>query len=126
SRLTPRAWRSASAERVRSPGDSVAADRSTWSWALREAVTNVVRHSGARRCAVTLDETDDELCLTVTDDGRGANGPHGNGLTGLAERLQLADGRLETGPGERGGFTLRAQVPLSRGAPMELPSQAAP
>ncbi|MEU1946457.1 histidine kinase, partial [Streptomyces sp. NPDC020125] len=31
-------------------------------WALREAVTNVVRHSGARRCAVTLDETDDEQC----------------------------------------------------------------
>ncbi|MFD8091741.1 sensor histidine kinase [Streptomyces malaysiensis] len=95
-------------------------------WALREAVTNVVRHSGARRCAVTLDETGGELCLTVADDGRGATGPHGNGLTGLAERLQLADGRLETGPGERGGFTLRALVPLSRGARAELPSQAAP
>ncbi len=95
-------------------------------WALREAVTNVVRHSGARRCAVTLDETDDELCLTVTDDGRGATGPHGNGLTGLAERLQLADGRLETGPGERGGFTLRALVPLSRGVRVEEPSPAAP
>ncbi|BBJ41184.1 two-component sensor histidine kinase [Streptomyces antimycoticus] len=95
-------------------------------WALREAVTNVVRHSGARRCAVTLDEMDDELCLTVTDDGRGATGPHGNGLTGLAERLQLADGRLETGPGERGGFVLRALVPLSRGVRVETPSSAAP
>ncbi|MBI0297049.1 sensor histidine kinase [Streptomyces sp. PRKS01-29] len=95
-------------------------------WALREAVTNVVRHSGARRCAVTLEETGDELCLTVTDDGRGATAPHGNGLTGLVERLQLADGRLETGPGERGGFTLRALVPLSRGARVELPSRAAP
>ncbi|MFC9221184.1 sensor histidine kinase [Streptomyces hygroscopicus] len=95
-------------------------------WALREAVTNVVRHSGARRCAVTLDETGDELCLTVSDDGRGPTGPHGNGLTGLAERLQLADGRLETGPGERGGFTLRAVVPLSRGARVELPSPTAP
>ncbi|MGP3943045.1 sensor histidine kinase [Streptomyces sp. 6N106] len=95
-------------------------------WALREAVTNVVRHSGARRCAVTLDETGDELCLTVTDDGRGGTGPHGNGLTGLAERLQLADGRLETGPGERGGFTLRALVPLSRGVRVEAPSPAAP
>ncbi|MEV8474597.1 sensor histidine kinase [Streptomyces sp. NPDC051173] len=83
-------------------------------WALREAVTNVVRHSGARRCEISLAEADDELCLTVTDDGRGPGGSHGNGLTGLTERLALADGRLETGPGPKGGFCLRACVPLSR------------
>ncbi|WP_055548090.1 sensor histidine kinase [Streptomyces sp. NBRC 110028] len=93
-------------------------------WALREAVTNVVRHSGARRCAVTLGEVGDDLCLTVTDDGRGAAGPHGNGLTGLAERLQLADGRLETGQGAHGGFTLRALAPLSRSA--DLPAGPPP
>lgn len=89
-------------------------------WALREAVTNVVRHSGARRCAVTLTEVGDDLCLTVTDDGRGTTGPHGNGLTGLAERLQLADGRLETGPGAHGGFTLRALAPLSRSGDLSV------
>ncbi|MEU7132172.1 sensor histidine kinase [Streptomyces sp. NPDC046261] len=83
-------------------------------WALREAVTNVVRHSGARRCEVTLTESGDELCLTVTDNGRGPGGSPGNGLTGLAERLALADGRLETGQAPRGGFLLRAHVPLSR------------
>ncbi|WP_211305169.1 sensor histidine kinase [Streptomyces albireticuli] len=83
-------------------------------WALREAVTNVVRHSGARRCEVSLSERGDELCLTVTDDGQGPARPHGNGLTGLTERLALADGRLETGPGPRGGFRLRAYVPLAR------------
>ncbi|MFI9305499.1 sensor histidine kinase [Streptomyces triculaminicus] len=83
-------------------------------WALREAVTNVVRHSGARRCEIAVEETGDELCLTVTDDGRGPGGAHGNGLTGLTERLALADGRLETGPGPRAGFRLRAYVPLSR------------
>ncbi|MEV0262715.1 sensor histidine kinase [Streptomyces sp. NPDC050617] len=83
-------------------------------WALREAVTNVVRHSGARTCTVTLEERGDELRLTVADDGRGPEGEYGNGLTGLSERLQLADGRLETGAGERGGFVLRASVPLSR------------
>lgn len=91
-------------------------------WALREAVTNVVRHSGARRCAVALTEVGDDLCLTVTDDGRGTTGPHGNGLTGLAERLQLADGRLETGPGDHGGFTLRALAPLSRGVNLPEPT----
>ncbi|MFI9236442.1 sensor histidine kinase [Streptomyces sp. NPDC053079] len=83
-------------------------------WALREAVTNVVRHSGARRCEVTLTESGDELCLTVTDNGRGPGGSPGNGLTGLTERLALADGRLETGQAPRGGFRLRAYVPLSR------------
>ncbi|MEU4208787.1 sensor histidine kinase [Streptomyces sp. NPDC026206] len=83
-------------------------------WALREAVTNVVRHSGARRCEVTLAESGHEMCLTVTDTGSGPGGSPGNGLTGLAERLALADGRLETGAGPRGGFRLRAYVPLSR------------
>ena len=88
-------------------------------WALREAVTNVVRHSGAGHCTVRLSEHMEpdgsrSLCLEVADDGGGAKkaGP-GNGLTGLAERLQLADGRLEAGPGEHGrGFTVRASVPL--------------
>ncbi|MGW8377669.1 sensor histidine kinase [Streptomyces sp. ODS28] len=82
-------------------------------WALREAVTNVVRHSGATRCTVTLaGQADGTVCLTVTDNGRGPDGTAGgNGLTGLAERLALADGALETGAGVRGGFTLRATVP---------------
>ncbi|WP_443058005.1 sensor histidine kinase [Streptomyces sp. KLMMK] len=92
-------------------------------WALREAVTNVVRHSAAQRCEITLAEEGDELCLTVGDDGRGPRGgPPGNGLTGLSERLQLADGRLETGPGPRGGFRLRAFVPLSRSLAPERPT----
>ncbi|WP_042406385.1 sensor histidine kinase [Streptacidiphilus carbonis] len=90
-------------------------------WALREAVTNVVRHSGAQHCTVRLSEYPEpdgsrSLRLEVADDGAGARkGGHrrGNGLTGLAERLALADGRLEAGPGERGrGFTVRAWVPL--------------
>lgn len=86
---------------------------SALAWALREACTNVVRHSGATRCTVALTEqADDTLCLSVTDNGCGADAPDGNGLTGLAERLALADGTLETGPGVRGGFQLRAVVPL--------------
>lgn len=100
-------------------------------WALREAVTNVVRHSGARRCELLLDEeweADERryLCLTVLDDGAGPpRAQHdGNGLSGLRERLALAEGRLETGPAPRGrGFALRAYVPLGV-APMG--SAAAP
>ncbi|WP_249375461.1 sensor histidine kinase [Streptomyces sp. I05A-00742] len=85
-------------------------------WALREAVTNVIRHSGARRCEVTLTESGDHLRLTVTDDGEGPHHPHGNGLTGLSERLALTDGHLETGRGPNGGVRLRAYVPLVRPA----------
>ncbi|MGI5349032.1 sensor histidine kinase [Streptomyces sp. CA-250714] len=84
-------------------------------WALREAVTNVVRHSGATRCTVTLQTPDDSagmLRLTVTDDGKGPSGAgEGNGLSGLRERLALADGTLSTTAGVNGGFTLSATVP---------------
>ncbi|MEU7108950.1 sensor histidine kinase [Streptomyces sp. NPDC046215] len=89
-------------------------EESALAWALREGVTNVVRHSGARRCRVTVEEPGAELRLTVADDGGGPARPYGNGLTGLAERLALVGGRLETGPGPKGGFHLRAYVPLSR------------
>ncbi|MFC1417431.1 histidine kinase [Streptacidiphilus cavernicola] len=91
-------------------------------WALREAVTNVVRHSGAENCTVRLAEYPEpdgsrSLRLEVADDGvggrRGSHVRPGNGLTGLAERLTLADGSLEAGPGPRGrGFSVRAAVPL--------------
>ncbi|WP_051795909.1 sensor histidine kinase [Streptomyces sp. NRRL S-87] len=89
---------------------------SALAWALREAVTNVVRHSGARRCTVelvarqTLDGP--EVELSVRDDGAGG-GPvqPGNGLHGLTERLAAVGGRLSAAPAT-GGFTLAARVPL--------------
>ncbi|WP_244943489.1 sensor histidine kinase [Streptomyces inhibens] len=101
-------------------------------WALREAVTNLVRHSGARRCELLLTEeweADERrcLCLSVLDDGTGPPRAQqdGNGLSGLRERLALTDGRLETGPAPRGhGFALRAYVPL--GAPTLSGAEAAP
>ncbi|MFG1809306.1 sensor histidine kinase [Streptomyces sp. NPDC049040] len=85
-------------------------------WALREAVTNVVRHSGAAQCvcAVTVDRESGLAVLTVSDDGSGPSGaPRGNGLTGLAERLALAGGTLTTARAGDGGFTLTAAVPLT-------------
>ncbi|MER6033585.1 histidine kinase [Streptomyces sp. NPDC001835] len=86
-------------------------------WALREAVTNVVRHSGARRCVVQLlhRQTLDGpmLELSVEDDGSGGSGgDRGNGLTGLTERLEKAGGMLEAGRA-RQGFRLVARVPLT-------------
>jgi two-component system, NarL family, sensor histidine kinase DesK len=98
------------------PTTDVPADaEGTLAWALREAVTNVVRHSGATRCEVALAHTvDGMLRLTVTDNGRGRSpgaGP-GNGLTGLEERLALAGGGLDTSSTVGAGFILRAHVPV--------------
>jgi two-component system sensor histidine kinase DesK len=89
---------------------------SALAWSLREAVTNVVRHSGARRCTVTL-QTLQTLAgpvaeLTVTDDGGGGAAPPGNGLTGLTERLEAVGGSLLAGPAGRTGFRLVARVPV--------------
>lgn len=95
-------------------------------WVLREAVTNVVRHSGARHCLVTLGVRQSLsgplLELRVEDDGQGgAGGPYGNGLTGMTERLDQVGGRLDTGSARTGrtahrGFVLTARVPLGSSA----------
>jgi two-component system sensor histidine kinase DesK len=93
-------------------------------WVVREAVTNVVRHSGATRCEITLDGVLDRVRLTVADDGPGdggtaATGPGhrpigigGTGLKGLTERLATAGGSLRAGPSPRGGFTVTAELPV--------------
>ncbi|MEU3978593.1 sensor histidine kinase [Streptomyces sp. NPDC026672] len=93
---------------------------SALAWALREAVTNVVRHSGAARCTVELlhRQTLDGpvLELSVEDDGSGDSGKGpGNGLTGLTERLEKVGGTLDAGR-VRHGFRLVARVPAAPSA----------
>jgi two-component system, NarL family, sensor histidine kinase DesK len=97
-------------------------------WCLREATTNVIRHSGARNCRVRLSERDGELSLEVTDDGHGLEGlaarpgtgpgaTPGSGLRGMSERLTALGGRLSlgnaAGGGGRRGLRLVATVPAS-------------
>jgi two-component system sensor histidine kinase DesK len=85
-------------------------------WALREAVTNVVRHSGARTCWITLQSADGLTTLEVTDDGRGpGDGTSGTGLEGLTQRIEALGGTLQVGRGEVGGF--RLLVALHAAAP---------
>ncbi|HEY3569172.1 MAG TPA: sensor histidine kinase [Thermoanaerobaculia bacterium] len=63
--------------------------------ALREAVTNVIRHAGARACRIALEQTAEETRLEVRDDGRGGAAPEGIGLASMRERVEGLGGRLE-------------------------------
>jgi two-component system sensor histidine kinase DesK len=78
--------------------------------ALREAVTNVVRHARASRCVISMNGSPGEVVLEVADDGVGARGPEGSGLRGMRERVMAAGGRVERGgpPGMR----LKVTVPV--------------
>jgi two-component system sensor histidine kinase DesK len=70
------------------------AQESALALALREAVTNVVRHAEAQRCEVWLTR-EDKLCrLEIADDGVGCSAPEGSGLRGMRERLQAIGGSL--------------------------------
>jgi len=70
-------------------------------YALREAVTNVVRHADATRCWIRLAEDGDRTTLEVRDNGRGGLAPEGSGLSGMRERLRQVAGTLER-DGDRG------------------------
>src|ERR1700681_2494190 len=63
--------------------------------ALREAVTNIIRHAGARTCHITLEQAAAETRLEVTDDGRGGSAPEGIGLASMRERVESLGGGLE-------------------------------
>ena len=94
---------------------------------LQEALANLVKHSGARRCRVTLRGSAEALTLEVADDGRGfdagsAARGEGLGLTSMQERLKLVDGQVVIESAAGRGTTLRASVPL---APAQAGSELA-
>ena len=81
-------------------------------WCLREAVTNVLKHSGARRCEVKLSRDSDVVRLDVSDDGQGATSlDGGNGLAGMRERVQLVGGTIAVGSENGSGLQLHVTVP---------------
>lgn len=83
--------------------------------ALREAVTNVVRHARALTCRVTITTMEPEkVVLEVADDGRGG-GAEGSGLAGMRERVEALGGTVERE--SDGGTRLRVVLPV--GSPTE-------
>ncbi|GGL95331.1 histidine kinase [Nakamurella endophytica] len=108
------------------------AARELFGYVVREAVTNVVRHSSARTCRIRLTPTSVE----VRDDGAGsAPTGDGSGLSGLRARVAAAGGEMTAGPVE-GGFLVRVSVtgtarrtPPSAGRtppPVDPPTRPAP
>ncbi|MDO5501133.1 MAG: histidine kinase [Propionibacteriaceae bacterium] len=83
---------------------------------LQEAITNVIRHSGASCCRIAIKVAPRELIIEVHDDGHGAGGPptEGHGLTGMRERATLLGGRLHVGDADS-GFLVRAVIPAEGG-----------
>ncbi|MGZ4508823.1 MAG: GAF domain-containing sensor histidine kinase [Blastococcus sp.] len=83
---------------------------------VTEALTNVVRHSGATHSSVVLAATGGRLHLTVTDDGRGIEEPRdhrsGVGLTAMPERAAELGGTCVVLPGAEGGTSVIAELPL--------------
>ena len=94
---------------------------------VQEALTNVIRHAGARNAAVSVACEGDSLVVEVVDDGVTTNGrapderdespKEGYGLTGMAERAAAIGGRLEHGPAPGGGFRVHAVLPLDGARP---------
>jgi two-component system sensor histidine kinase DesK len=62
--------------------------------AVREAVTNVVRHSHAESCQIRLEHSQQQYRLKVEDDGRGGFEQEGNGLRGMRERVEALNGTM--------------------------------
>ncbi|XJZ25681.1 sensor histidine kinase [Bacillota bacterium Lsc_1132] len=83
------------------------------SMCLKEAVNNVVKHSGATVCYISIEQTDKESVLSVRDDGtsseNGIDFTKGSGLMGMKERLEFVNGRLEIE--RQNGTTLLITVP---------------
>ncbi len=79
--------------------------------AVREAVTNVVRHAHAESCRLKLRREHEQATLEIADDGRGEAAPEGNGLRGMRERLESIGGSLQRYTGA--GTCLIIHLPLA-------------
>ena len=104
-------------ERGEEPTRHTADLESTTYRLVQEALTNAVRHAGASRIRIDVTEHDGCVEVAVADDGRGfdpeTTDGGGFGLTGMRERVELADGELDIDSGPS-GTTVRARLPVRR------------
>jgi signal transduction histidine kinase len=79
--------------------------------ATREALTNVAKHSGASKARVRIGRRAEVLRVEIADDGDGGADADGAGLTGLRQRVEALDGRLEIDSPLGLGTLVRAELP---------------
>jgi two-component system sensor histidine kinase DesK len=86
--------------------------------AVREGITNVIRHSRAKHCTIRVMQDVEHASVVILDDGQQKTGSlhmlgtPGSGLRGLAERVTVYNGSLEAGERPEGGFRLYVTLPL--------------
>ncbi len=106
-------------------------------WAVREGVTNAVKHSRARHCIVRVTREGGYAGVEVCDDGAGtgvnvddsgalAAGYGGSGLPGLAERAAAEGGHCDAGPLPGGGFCLSVTLPVATESDTETTDASRP
>lgn len=82
----------------------------TMAFIVREAVTNLVKHSTATRCDIHWQQSASEVTLIISDNGDCETLTEGNGLHGMRERAEQLGGSMTLLPGN--GLTLTVTVPL--------------
>ena len=82
-----------------------------FAWALREGITNVLRHSTATMCAISIRRRHDMLTLEIVNDGSMPASSGGNGMSGLAARAAWLSGKVSGRAIGDGRFRLRVEVP---------------
>jgi signal transduction histidine kinase len=96
----------------------------------QEGVTNVSRHASATRLAIRVTRVDppvegsDAVTINITDDGRGADPhatPHGLGLIGMRERVEMLGGQWRVTAGAGQGFSIDARIPIDRQGMLTTP-----
>ena len=86
---------------------------------VQEALTNTLKHAGPARAEVTVRYEDGLVTLEIADTGHGPDGGPitgrgtGHGLVGMRERAAMLGGELEAARADRGGFTVRARLPVA-------------
>lgn len=86
-------------------------------WVLRESVTNILRHAGARMVTIALRRDGDLLLLDIADDGKGREIVEGQGMRGMRERMTALGGALAIGVASNGGICVRASIPARNTLP---------
>jgi two-component system sensor histidine kinase DesK len=89
----------------------------TLGWVVREGITNLLRHSEARTCVVTLRTLPSAVTLTMANNGVPATAPadkvvFGGGLLGLTERITALGGTVAATRTRPDGFQLRVELPV--------------